>query len=76
MRANNTVPVGTRVMYHGSLTDYHGPMIVEGTHAEWADTQGKYSSIRYILSYGSGDLDFLHNVRPESFTVILESSDE
>jgi len=76
VEASNTVPKGTLVMYHGSLWFHHGPMTVEGTHAEWADTKGEYSAIRYILSYGPGDLDFLHNVRPESFTVILESPDE
>jgi hypothetical protein len=66
----NVVPNGTRVEYHGSLTAYHGEMTVEGFHQEHVDSNGEYSTIRYYLRYGPKMSDYLHNVRPESFTVM------
>lgn len=71
MSDTNIVPEGTRVRYHGSLKHYHGEMTVAGTHPERVDIEGEYSPIRYYLQYG-GTFDYLHNVRPESFTVITD----
>lgn len=67
-----TVQPGTKVRYHGSIEEYHGEMIVEGHHPELTNTNGEYSPIRYYLRYGTGFRDYLHNVRPESFTVLRE----
>ncbi len=66
------VPEGTRVLYHGSLEEYHGEMTVEGTHNEWVNSGGEYSATRYFLRYGPKMHQYLHNVRPESFTVIFD----
>ncbi len=67
---------GTRVRYHGSLERYHGEMTVLYAHPELVDTNGEYSPVRYSLRYGSSLHDTLHNVRPESFTVIEDDSNE
>ena len=72
MSHTSVVPNGTRVQYHGSLTHYHGEMIVGDFHREMIDTNGEYSPVRYILVYGPKMGDYLQNVRPESFTVIQE----
>lgn len=66
------IPNGTKVRYHGSLSMYHGMMTVDGFHQEREDTGGEYSPLRYVLRYGEGWQDVLHNVRPESFTVMRE----
>lgn len=70
-----TIAEGTKVRYHGSLSQYHGEMTVAGTHQERVDTEGEHSPVRYYLQYGKGFHDFLHNVRPESFTVIVNDED-
>lgn len=70
MPATNIISEGTRVRYHGSLSAYHGEMTVEGHHKELSPTFGEYSPVRYVLRYGPKMNDAIHNVRPESFTVI------
>lgn len=72
MSDTNLVPEGTRVRYHGSMTEYHGEMTVIAAHPEMVPTHGEYSPVRYALQYGPSLRDYIHNVRPESFTVIGE----
>lgn len=70
MSETNIVPEGTRVLYHGSMEHYHGEMTVIAVHPELVPTNGEYSAVRYALQYGPKMGDYIHNVRPESFTVI------
>lgn len=71
-----TVPLGTKVRYHGSIEKYHGIMTVAGTHPERVPTNGEFSPIRYYLKFGEAYNDYLNNVRPESFTVVEEGTEE
>lgn len=66
--------VGELVFYHGSIEAYHNRlMVVEGLHQEVVPTHGEYSPVRYVLRYGKGLQQALHNVRPESFTLYNNS---
>lgn len=80
----NPVPNGTKVRYHGSLTSYHGPMVVSSNHAPYPVALNSEDTVRYVLAYqvvepmaGEPGLevewDYLTNVRPQSFTVIEEN---
>lgn len=61
---------GTLVVYHGSLKEYHGRvMAVNGTHRPYIPLDDNDTQ-RYILVYGSDEMDYLSNVRPQSFTVM------
>lgn len=61
------VSPGKLVYYHGSLTNYHGYAIVEGTHTPFMPLN-KGDDVRYFLRYGPNVGDYLTNVRRESFT--------
>ncbi len=64
------VPNGTKVRYHGSLSQYHGEGVVSDFHKEFVNTEGEYSPLRYILNFPDGQQ--LWNVRPVSFTVLQD----
>ncbi len=68
----DVVMPGTVVEYHGSLVSYHGLMTVEGIHYPY-EILGKDDIIRYILRYGPGNMDYLRNVRPVSFTEVVDT---
>lgn len=63
------IPKGTKVRYHGSLTSYHGEMVVMSTHLPYSAFD-ETDTVRYKLRYDVGMHDFLENVRPGSFTVL------
>ena len=65
--ADNVVPNGTVVHYHGAQESKHGVMTVEGVR----DTSSCRCSHNYIytLRYGPGDGETLNNVLRESFTI-------
>lgn len=54
---------GSHALYHGSVSDLHGPVVVESSRV---GPDGKY---RYVLVYGKKMHESLINVREESFTV-------
>lgn len=62
---------GTPVEYHGSLTPWHGEMIVENFSYPIEQIDGD-DVVRYTLRYGKGWTDYLRNVRPGSFTVLTD----
>lgn len=58
---------GKRVLYHGSLTQYHGEMTLEKGYQSYDMRDG---DVRYLLVYGRKMHEYLTNVRRESFTVL------
>jgi hypothetical protein len=69
-----TIKDGTRVQYHGSLTEYHGPAEVIGHHPPYSRID-ESDTVRYVLQYGPDEQDYLTNVRPSSFTVEVEPNE-
>lgn len=57
------VTPGTWVVYHGSLVQYHG---------QYMRAYSNFYNDRFVLIFGTGDGQYLHNARRKSFTRVAD----
>lgn len=68
--------IGKPVYYHGSLTKYHGRiMVVEKAITSQEDLTLRDNDTRYLLVYGPNRYDYLTNARRSSFTLVEETEE-
>ena len=67
--SEESIPNGTRVRYHGSVTQYHGR---EGEYIRAHPCYSGSGDTKHTLWFGPGLNDGVQNIRRESFTLLEE----